>query len=172
MECLYAQGYGKQQARQNLKQLWIPRAAYQKLPTNSQSNCPRPQPQIQKKQMWVPKKLLQAQGYTNSPIKVWLPKTNQKPTLPNSTRILNPQTTIPDKPKGKLQWVPKVFSNNPQQKQSSSHTRTKTNHESPKASLNTTKWIPILTSTNKRWIPKKQDKHPAVILGRMEQALR
>ena len=62
MELLYAQGYGKQQAKQDLNQLWIPKAPYQKLPTNSQYNCPRTKPQIQKKQMWVPKQLLQTQG--------------------------------------------------------------------------------------------------------------
>ena len=122
--------------------------------------------------MWVPKKLLQAQGYTKSPIKICLPKTNHNPTFPNNTRIPNPQTMHREKPKGKLQWVPKVFSNNPQQKQSSSHTRPNTNHESPKASLSTTKWNPNLTSTIKqRWIPRKQVKHPAIILERMEQAI-
>ena len=122
--------------------------------------------------MWVPKKLLQAQGYTKNPIKIWLPKTNYEPTLPRNTKIPNPQTVHLAKPKGKHQWVPKAVDNDRQQRQDSSHTRPNKNHESPKAYSSTTKRNPVLTSTiNQKWIPRKQVKHPAVILGRMEQAI-
>ena len=109
--------------------------------------------------MWVPKKLLQAQGYTKNPIKIWLPKTEHKPTLPRNTRIPNPQTVHREKPKGKQHWVSKAFNNDRQQKQGSSHTKPNTNNESPKASPSITKRNPALTSTiNQKWIPRKQVK--------------
>ena len=170
MELLYAQGYGKRRARKDLQQFWIPKATYQKLPAKSKVNNSRRKPQTQKKQMWVPKKLLQAQGYTKNPIKIWLPKTNYEPTLPRNTRIPNPQTVHLAKPKGKHQWVPKAVDNDRQQRQDSSHTRPNKNHESPKAYSSTTKRNPVLTSTiNQKWIPRKQVKHPAITQERKEQ---
>ena len=172
MELLYAQGYSKQRAQPNPQQFWIPKGTYQKLPAKSQFSSSRQEPQMQNKQMWVPKKLLQAQGYTKNPSKVWLPKTNYKPTLPRNTTIPNPQTVHPKKPKGKQKWVPKAFNRDLQQKQGSSHTKPNTNNEPPPASSSTTKRNPILPFTiNQKWIPKKQVKHPAITQERTEQAI-
>ena len=172
MELLYAQGYGKRQERQDLQQFWIPKATYQKLPAKSQINSPRQKPQTQMKQMWVPKQLLQAQGYTKNAIKIWLPKTKYKPTLPRNTRIPNPQMVHPEKPKGKQKWVPKAFNSDWQQKQGSSHTKPNTNNELPQASSSTKKRNPILPSTiTQKWIPKKQVKHPAITQEGTEQAI-
>ena len=120
----------------------------------------------------MPKKLLQAQGYTKNPIKIWLPKTNYKPTLPRNTRIPNPQTVHPEKPKGKQQWIPKAVNSDRQQKQGSSHTKPNRNNKPPQASSSTTKRNFILPSTiNQKWIPRKQVKHPAITQERTEQAL-
>ena len=174
MELLYAQGYGKHQARQDLQQFWIPKVTYQKLPAKSQINNLRQKPQTQMKQMWVPQQILQAQGYTKNAIKIWLPKRKYKPTLPRNTRITNPQTMHPKNPKGKQQWVPKAFNNDQQQKQDSSQTKPHTNNELPQTSPSTTKQNPILPSTiNQKWIPKKHVKlmkplHPASTQERME----
>ena len=129
------------------------------------------------KQMWVPKKLLQAQGYTKNAIKIWLPKTKYKPTLPRNTTITNPLTMHPKNPKGKQQWVPKAFNNDRQQKQGSSQTKPNTNNKPPQASPSTTKRNPVLPSTiNEKWIPRKQVKlmkplHPAITQERTEQAI-
>ena len=133
-------------------------------------------PQTWKKQMWVPKKLLQEQGYTKNPINIWLPKTNYEPTLPRNTRIPNPQTVHLAKPKGKHQWVPKVVNSDRQQKQGSSQTKPNINNEPPLASPSTTKRNLVLPSTNQKWIPRKQVKlmkplHPAITQERMEQAI-
>ena len=124
------------------------------------------------KQMWVPKQLLHAQGYTKNAIKIWLPKTKYKPTLPRNTRIPNPQTVHPEKPKGKQQWVPKAVDSDRQKRQDSSHTKPITNNEPPQASLSITKRNPVLPSTiNQKWIPRKQVKHLAITQDRTEQAL-
>ena len=117
-QLLQAQGYGKGQ-----HSFWVPKHMRSACPTTSQRRTSsrqtnqRPQsrrksPRIQK--CWVPKELLEAQGYYKGVCNVWIPR-----RVPNeSSPMHKPDTKLPlgNQQKSRTvskQWQPKQISTTP-----------------------------------------------------------
>ena len=90
MSLLHNQGYGRRDSTTPL--IWLPKQARQPLPASmvpkqkpslkSRSRMAHPSPSPQRiTQRWLPKRLLQAQGYYGGATHIWVPKITASPSI-------------------------------------------------------------------------------------------